>query len=410
MHQEQQLVTTDIQNTSVKQTADFLHALGNTEHLKEQVNTIQCVQVKCSAEEIACKIDSGLEDLSGRIPQLSSILKEQGRLRAVTAQQTVISELLEIPTLGRTLIRQHYYTEVFELFEFVNKLSTQIGGEFINKLNQVTQKLKEDVKTDMIKQLTENLDELKTQSIISNLHKLYSPSEICKIFLSSRRKNIQEKLSRRKEGLEYLLEYISYLSKVLPSYTSEFSSLFDSKFENDLELNIVDIVLDFQEALTRSLQSFESLKDLRKVLEEVWVFNESTLFNLGLDLLPKVQDIFLDRAAVLLEELFNKTYAHFENMLRLYQWESSGIKDNPLMEFGSIAVLYNNILAINNEMRVLRLPQLAQIYYTHINSLLSKCIQFILQKGSHLLSSEQLTRQQTIYKNLFVKYVTVMSS
>ena len=108
-----------------------------------------------SSQELAGDIEKGLNDLSGRIPNLTSILKEQGRLRAVTAQQTVISELLEIPALGRTLIRQHYYTEVFELFEFVNKLRSQIGGEFTERLSQEISRLKEDAKTDMIKQLTD---------------------------------------------------------------------------------------------------------------------------------------------------------------------------------------------------------------------------------------------------------------
>jgi hypothetical protein len=364
--------------------------------------------VRQSSQELAEDIEEGLSDLSGRILNLTSILKEQGRLRAVTAQQTIISELLEIPALGRTLIRQHYYTEVFELFEFVNKLRLQIGGEFTERLSQEISRLKEDAKADMIKQLTENLEELKAKSIIRNLQNLYTPSEVCKIFLFCRRKHIQDKTSRRKEGLEYLVDYISYLSKMLPNHTREFKSLFESEFENSLELNIVDIVLDFLDVLEKNIQSIESLKDLRKVLEEVWSLNESTLLNLGLNLFSNIKIALIERAVVILEELFDKTYAHFENMLRLYQWESSGSKENPLMEFGSIAVLYNNILAINNEMRVLRLPELAPAYYTSINSLLCKCVEFALSKGGHLINSDSLTRQQTIYKNLFLRYMNVI--
>ena len=87
--------------------------------------------------------------------------------------------------------------------------------------------------------------------------------------------------------------------------------------------------------------------------------------------------------------------------------ETSGQKENPLMEFGTIAVLFNNIVGIINQVRIMPLSEFRELLFEEVAMLLQKAVEYSFTKGGHLLSLENLTRQQNIYKGLFVKYQNV---
>lgn len=97
-----------------------------------------------------------------------------------------------------------------------------------------------------------------------------------------------------------------------------------------------------------AIERFHELKDLLKVL---YSLNTEVLAPAGADLGEALASAVQTVARVKLQDYFDRAYGHYENMLRLYQWETSGAKDSTLLEFGSLAVLHNNCIAIINEVR-----------------------------------------------------------
>lgn len=163
-----------------------------------------------------------------------------------------------------------------------------------------------------------------------------------------------------------LSAYLGDLSQILQLTVSEFPKHFSvdqgSLMEDRQALTcfIVDRSLEFLDLVTKHLPAIERLHELKELSSQLHRLNTEVLAPAGADLSETLSAKVLTVAKAKLQDYFDRAYGHYENMLRLYQWESSGArsaqgdvvqKESALLEFGSLAVLYNNCLAIVNEVR-----------------------------------------------------------
>jgi len=331
-----------LSSRALTQTKDFVQNLGDASDLLTQGKAINSQLRNCLE-----KSSSFSSLLQSNSTKLHKNLNDQRSLRVLKQNQNVISEVLELPGLIKTVLNAKHYSEALQLCEFAEGLFEKFGSEVLKGLSTEVAGLKAKTKEDMLEQLTESSIE-KTQEIFGLLN--YSGQELAKLYLSAKEKQLQKKFPKHTLPAQSIKSKIATCHKLLPRINTDFKDLFSSH-QKELNYFVFKQVKQLYQELKKTLYEVESFSDLKEIISEFLEFDQKVLSSLGISLSKEFKPLVTQVFNSKLEVLCEKTLAHFENMVKLYQWESSGQKENPLLEFGSIAALYNNCICIINHVR-----------------------------------------------------------
>lgn len=112
-----------------------------------------------------------------------------------------------------------------------------------------------------------------------------------------------------------------------------------------------DIISDLFGDVSNVFLKLETISDIKESSVLLYEINEKIFCKIGADMTNEIRKMMISVAERKLIEMCSKTFMHFETMVKLFMWESLGGKENPLIEYGSIGVLYNNCVTIINEIR-----------------------------------------------------------
>ena len=243
--------------------------------------------------------------------------------------------------------------------------------------------------------------------------------------------SILKKLDKTSEIQEFLKCKNLYFNKILKKnaipktshitllsflyeFLQKFQALYIFLFSNS-EQALISFYLDIITNILSIFQSnsLSSISEISEAYQKVLEINNNIFIPYGCNILPEINEIIIESVTQKLMFYYNKTLINFENLIKLYGWESSGAKDNPLLEFGSLAVLFNNSLTIINEIRYFlcrRFPliEAKELFFKEMENLFKKSAEIILDKAKNLIGNDNLTKQQLVIKGLMYKYVDVI--
>ncbi|CAG9331284.1 unnamed protein product [Blepharisma stoltei] len=401
---ELQTLNKQMKLQALTESKEFIEALGDGKEIQMLENTIS--SFLNSALEQTTELEKSLQS---NWQKLEENLQEQKKLRMVSSQQGIISEILDVPALLKTLINAHHYNEALELLKFVENLKDNYKcGIFAGLWNTILE-LKHRIEDDVIDQLTDTLDKDKTFNYLLILKHLKNLDEnqLCESYIRYKKKYLAKKLSKQNTPKLYILFYLNTIKDFLPSFTEIFYINFK---DHDLLFKrfCFDLILMSVEDLSRNFSQLDLISDIREI-SSLWLeINRDIFLPLGANISKEISNAIISSTQLRFLEMCQKTLTHFETMVKLFMWESTAQKENPLLEYGSISVLYNNCITIISEIRELPLEELKETFYTEIGLLLKKTAEYSMQKGSHLLPEAQLTRQQKIYRGLFIGFINCL--
>lgn len=327
---------------SVSESKEFIMALGNTKQmLKLESGLLSSLQ--------ACKEET--EKFIGQIgiqtQIIENIVKDQQKLESLSSLQGTITEILEIPQLLKNLINARHYKDALELLEFIEKIEIkqEVFRDIIANGEAMKKRLEEDL-TDMLADCADKEKSKETFNYLASLKKIDEKNE-AKAYLHCKMLGFQRLVKKHSSPKGSLLPLLNTLFEYLKKSQSIYSDLFTS--EDALTSFYIEVAFEILNLFKVTLTT--STSDLYEISQKVLEITTTLLIPCGCNIWPEVFEIILTTLEKNIIFYSHKTITNFENLITLYGWESSGVKENPILEFGSMSVLYNNILALVNEIR-----------------------------------------------------------
>jgi Dor1-like family len=332
-----------IRSQALSESKEFVQALGNTKDvLLLKSGLIDKLNV-CKQETLNFQTS-----IHSQTIEIEKILKQQQKLESLSNAQAVINEILEIPLLLKNLINSRHYKETLQLLKFIENI--QGNHPVLLEIKETAESTKIKLKKDLTETLCDSIDPKKVTEVLgylTDLKKYDLQKQIQKFFKckSLQFNKLLKKNITPKAGLALALNYIhEYLKNLENLYNSLFKD-----YQDRLILFYIDIVSNILDLVTSGVPN--TMSEVYEVTAKLLEINTEVFYPCGCNIWPEVYKIITDNVTQKLINYFNKTLTNFENLIKLYGWESSGTKDNPLQEFGSLAVLYNNTIFIINEIR-----------------------------------------------------------
>lgn len=222
-NQEIQALNKQMKQQAMSESKEFIEALGDG---KDLLN-------------IGKSISENLMDALEQTKGLSQIidqnamkiefnLQEQKKLRLISTQQNTISEILDIPLLLKTLLNAHHYNESLVLINFVENLKNKHESPTFTGLWKSLVEIKNKILEDIIEQMTDTTDLDKTSTYLSVIKSIKNCDnlEICKLYLTSKRKFLDKKLQKQNSPKLHMNYYLSMLKDNLPKIVDIFQEKF----------------------------------------------------------------------------------------------------------------------------------------------------------------------------------------
>ena len=235
-----------------------------------------------------------------------------------------------------------------QLIKFIEKIKTHEG--VFSQIIESGQQNKTRLEDDLNDVLSETFDMLKIKdalSCVAMLKELDSINQVkeyfrCKSAYFQRllKKNIVPKTS--------LITILSAIQGFLTKNKELYESLF-SDYEDLAVYFYIDVITEILNLLKTSMPP--SISEVYEISEKVLEINTKIFYPVQCNMWPEAFEIIVENIKQKIVFFSQKTIINFENLIKLYGWESSGTKEIPILEFGSLSVLYNNTLTIINEIR-----------------------------------------------------------
>jgi len=358
-------------------------------------------------------LGSDLSKFRTHLPELSSSCQEfVGKAQDIAAKRKLtdvtlglhnsLLELLEVPQLMETCVKNHCYEEALELEQFTRKLARDHPNNTIikNMLRDV-ELLTETMVHQLHKQLSGSCNLSEAFKVISHLKRLgiYSDTELKVAFLQCRDQHMQHLLSLIPSG-----NYFMNVSKMIDTSRSElqdiisqFSMLFvdsdqlGSKKQYVLQSWIFFKVNQFLDNLQQTLLQIKDTSFLPNILSSCMFFGKS-LERFGCDFRPTLIPIFETVILQIFDRDVSKAVSQFGNHLRKYRNltahqglqeytpapDSSDSLPAPpiLLDFPPLAIFANAILNLFNELRTCWLFSIQ----TRVATLFQQSLSTMIQK------------------------------
>ena len=383
-------------------------------------------------------IEEKLDNMISTLPQLSdhgqSFLKQVskiGNVRRCTSltlqKNTELLEILEIPQLMNTCVRNQYYEDALELVFYVKRLSKK---QHIAEI-PVIAGIIDDVKNSTVLMLEQLLAQLKTSlqlpvclKIIGYVRRLecFSEIELRFKFLQVRNSWFESKLPFLKEGKSHdesqVHDYLSQLLEVyrvnLFSIVTQYRAIFmdDTTFSSPFDYSYhLEESADgkpkssaiFSSWITYRVSVF--VKELKKylplipsrldsILRPVMYFGQS-FSKVGADFRSLIANVFIETIEKILAEELKSTVNSFESLMMSHSLmasvshnQSTSVTPSSttktplppvnLLQHQPLCVLVNGILSMLNQVRSCCPVSIAQWLFVNLSAAFSKAADILV--------------------------------
>lgn len=332
-----------IKSQSVQECKEFIQALANTGKIQELNSKLIANLENCRVSTLNFK-----EKVLKHSETIEKILKEQQKLEALSSMQGIITEILEIPQLMRNLLNSRHYKEALQLLQFIERIPSSSG--VFEELEKCAETARKKLMDDLLDTVSEQFDIEKVKNALDCLKALNSlPDEkVVSVFFDCKCLSFRKILKKFSGPNINILTILGQIDDFLVKVDFLGKKIFNENCE-EFMLFYVDVISGIIEFLGKNIPG--SIGEIADVCKRFGEINEKIFVPVGCNAWPEASKILLLSIREKISTYTAKTLVNFENLIKVYTWESSGSKDNPLLEFGSIAVLYNNTVHIINEIR-----------------------------------------------------------
>lgn len=205
----------------------------------------------------------------------------------------------------------------------------------------------------------------------------------------------------------HLCNYAATLLEVVNTLRRD-QQRFPQDCERLFALFLFDRVGEALDLYREKLPQVDRISDLKSIYNALNTLNDQALSPCGMGLSSELSSLIISSTCVKIADYSHRIQANFENMLRLYQWDNSGQRENPILKFGGIAVLYNNCVYLINEVRQFRLAETEAVFCEEMGKLFLTVVNYIMQRGQHLRGAGPRTPQQNVYRGLFFEFIAIL--
>ncbi|XP_077243832.1 conserved oligomeric Golgi complex component-related / COG complex component-like protein [Tasmannia lanceolata] len=352
---------------------------------------ISAADALLSIREQVTSVDKHLESLITEIPKLTSgctefidsaqeILEKRKLNRTLLANHSTLLDLLEIPQLMDTCVRNGNYDEALDLEAFVCKLSTMhpklpVIQALAAEVRQTTQSLL----SQLVQKLRSNIQLTECLRIIGYLRRIgvFSESEMRLQFLRCREAwlaGILDDLDQR-NAYDYLRGMVDCHRPHLVDVVSQYRAIFaddtsgsEDNYDGGLLFSwVMHQITTHMNTLKTMLPEINEGGSLSSILE-MCMYCAMGLGGVGLDFRGLLPPLFEGAVLNLFSKNMNTAVENFQLVLDSHRWvplPAVGFSNNGaseeshddvtppyyLMEHPPVAVFVNGVLAAMNELR-----------------------------------------------------------
>jgi hypothetical protein len=333
----------EIRAQASTESKDFVNALSNTENLIQLADFLENDLKLC--ENSLSDVKSGLNQSCAAI---ESVLKEQQKIEHISSMQGVVGEILEIPSLLKSLFNSRHYKDVLLLMKFIEKIESD--GEVMMEIKEAGKSIGKKMEAEVFELVSECKDIGKTaemMKILSELKGLGEKQQVA-VFLQAKKQCFYRLITKVAVPKGNILTVLNDVQEFFTHTLSVFQGLY-AEYEEEVVFFAVEIIDKVYFLLITSLPA--TISELFEVADQLYKMNTELFIPIGCNIWPETYAVIVKNVAEKLDLYVKKTLASFENLVKLEGWQSLGAKENPILEFGSLSVLYFNITAIINEIR-----------------------------------------------------------
>ena len=328
--------------------------------------------------------------LTPQLPTLHFLRDEKSSLKALMDRLSGLQEFIDAPQLIRDCIARSHFSDAWSLLDFGQKtvrryaldgipFFAELSVEFAKTRELLVQGLEETLST-------KSLRVQETNNLLLIYRMMFPKSDLKEKFVECRatfyrnRKNVILKGSIISKVLKDITEHVRvHLAEIVSQYRAIFSS---NKQELTHSLNrfVVQEVSSFIELLNNSLPkipqdiAFQTLLDVFHTANHIKV----------LDVNPQLNEIchrFIDART---RKICEDAFAVFKTELSCYNWKpftslipENVPEDNKIIQLTRnkpLAVLYNDIIVLLNDVRLFPLKSIEESVVRSIDALVSSCL------------------------------------
>jgi hypothetical protein len=344
---------------------------------------IETSQALSQAHNAIIKMDSSLKELVSHVPKFiqsvdafskdSKSLRDSQRLnRIISEHQTELVELMELPQLMETCVRNALYEEALDVEAYASSLAVRCPD--ISLLQDLVRDMEGTVRT-LFAQL---LDKLRSPiqlstclRVVSYLRRLniLSESELRAEFLRSRTAwltGVLESAGSEDGGAEYLSKYIDSCQVHLREVVIQYRAIFvddNSTAEEDEDRGLLCFwvnarILILVSTIKRVLGSITDGAMVANILEQA-MYCGLSLARVGSDFRSLLPAIFEERMFQIVGSILESSKNQFLYSLEEYEWHINGDDlsrlgiptGGKLVEYPSLSTLANAFVDAANTLR-----------------------------------------------------------
>ena len=398
LKQEPQLLSEEIDRTqqqlsglAFSEYQSFLRAFQCSKSIKDDVYQLQTH---------ITSLDTDLVQLQYTVDKLITGAQryalEREKVGLIVMKQEYIQELLEIPQLCDTFVKQGHYEEALDLAFYCHRITNRYPHlHILNEISAQIQVIKERMLVQLISLLGGSVKLPLAMRVIGFLRRmeLFSDTELKIVFLNQRNVylNFQLDQIQSSDPSEYLKRYIEVSRETFFDILTQYSAIFTdshSSFSNsDSILSFyatfrVNELLDITQIKLNEIHDASSIQSL---LTQMMYYGMS-LGRLGLDFRHLISIHFEDALyRIVTSTLQSGTDAFIEKMMSMPigPWKSFSESDfnneAQLMSFPCLASLMNVYYTVFNQIRILPMLNKRGQIFNFVSLQVSEAA-FILQK------------------------------
>lgn len=329
---------TQIRSHAIQESRDFVQVLSQNTSLLDLSASLSTLLDSCSQAAQAFK-----SEVLKQSAIIEEVLSEQQKLENLSNLQSVIGEILEIPQLLKNLVNSKHYKEALDLLFFAEKIEAE--GPAFDEIRLVAKETRTRVLKELLGIIHESFNNEKLKETFGLIQALDPTVDTNHLLITCKKEYFIDTVSRQTAARLTFTELLSTIHTFLEKF-SKLSSLFT---ESDLTGFNIDIICTIFHLFSQ--YSVHSLGELASVALKLSDINIQFFVPGKCDMWPEIYKLLEKLITEKLQFYTKKTLINYENLVKLYGWQVSPNQNSPLLEFGSIAVLYNNCITIINEIR-----------------------------------------------------------